>query len=60
MFNTTEPTVSMLEDRLYYDECSDEKYSYGKWHVFPVKGILSPANDWFQSLRKLPMASKIF
>ena len=50
----------MLEDRLYYDDLSEENYSYGKWVVFSVKGILSPCNDWCQSLRKVSMTSKIF
>ena len=35
-------------------------YSYGKWHAIPIKGILSPCNDWMQSLTKLPLTSKIF
>ena len=48
MFNTTEPTVSLLEDHLYYDDEEEEgKYCDGKWFVFPVKGIISPCNDWF-------------
>ena len=59
-FNTTQPTRSMLEDRLYYDDLLEENYSYGKWVVFSVKGILSPCNDWCQSLRKVSMTSKIF
>ena len=50
----------MLEDRLYYDDLSEENYSYGKWVAFSVKGILSPCNDWCQSLRKVSMTSKIF
>ena len=32
----------MLEDRLYYDDLLEENYSYGKWVVFSVKGILHP------------------
>ena len=44
-FNTVEPTISMFENRMYYDELED-KYSSGKWYVFPIKGILSPCNDW--------------
>ena len=59
-FNTTQPTRSMLEDRLYYDDLSEENYSYGKWVVFSVKGIISPCNDWCQSLKKVSMTSKIF
>ena len=59
-FNTTQPTRSMLEDRLYYDDLLEENYSYGKWIVFSVKGILSPCNNWCQSLRKVAMTSKIF
>ena len=59
-FNTTQPTRSMLENRLYYDDLSEENYSYGKWIVFSVKGIISPCNDWCQSLRKVAMTSKIF
>ena len=35
-----------IEEKLFYDD-TEEKYSYGKWYVFPVKGILSPCNDWF-------------
>ena len=50
----------MLEDRLYYDDLSEENYSYGKWLGLSVKGILSPCNDWYQSLRKVSMTSKIF
>ena len=36
----------MIEENLCYDETSEEKYSYGKWYAFPIKGILSPCNDW--------------
>ena len=46
-FNTVEPTLEIFEDNLYYDEFEEEKYTYGKWFVFPIKGVLSPCNDWF-------------
>ena len=36
----------MIEENLGYDEIYEEKYSYGKWYAFPIKGILSPSNDW--------------
>ena len=36
----------MIEENLGYDEISEEKFSYGKWYVSPIKGILSPCNDW--------------
>ena len=47
MFDTTEPTISLLEDCLYYDDGLEGQYSNGKWCIFPVKGIISPCNDWF-------------
>ena len=50
----------MLEEKLFFDEFEEEKYVHGKWLVFPVKGVLSPCNDWFQSLAKLPLTNKIF
>lgn len=37
----------MFEDCFYYDDLSDEKFSYGKWYVVPIKGIISPCNDWY-------------
>ena len=37
----------MLNIRLYYDEIREEKYTYGEWFVFPIKGVLSPCNGWF-------------
>ena len=36
----------MIDENLGYDEISEEKYSEGKWYAFPIKGILSPCNDW--------------
>ena len=45
MFDTTEPTISLFEDCLYYDD--EGQYCNGKWCIFPVKGIISPCNDWF-------------
>ena len=50
----------MIEENLGYDEISEEKYSKGKWYAIPIKGILSPCNDWMQSLTKLPLTSKLF
>ena len=50
----------MINENLGYDEISEEKYSKGKWYVFPIKGVLSPCNDWMQSLAKLPLTSKMF
>ena len=45
MFNTLDATISMVDEKLYFNELEEEKYSYGKWVVFPVKGILAPSND---------------
>ena len=36
----------MIEENLGYDEISEKEYSYGKWYAIPIKGILSPCNDW--------------
>ena len=46
-FDTLEFLPELFEYNLYYDEFEEEKYTYGKWFVFPIKGILSPCNDWF-------------
>ena len=43
MFNTIDANISMVNEELYFDE--GDKYSYGKWYVFTVKGILAPSND---------------
>jgi len=47
MFKTIDATPTMMEEKLFYDEVNEEKYSYGKWYLFPIKGILSPTNNWF-------------
>ena len=43
---------------MYFDE--GDKYSSGKWFVFTVKGILAPSNNWFWTLKLLPMGNSIF
>ena len=45
--SSLQPEKEMFEDTLFYDEFEEEKYIYGKWFVFPIKGVLSPCNDWF-------------
>ena len=45
--NTIEPELDSFNDKLYYDEFEEEKYTYGSWFVFPIRGVLSPCNDWF-------------
>ena len=43
--NYYDASVELLEEAVYYDE--DESYTYGKWFMIPIKGILSPCNNWF-------------
>ena len=47
IFTTTSPTQESFENNLYYDEYEDERYTYGNWYLFPIKGAISPCNDWF-------------
>lgn len=45
--SSIEPKLDNFNDKMYYDEFEEEKYTYGNWYVFPIKGIISPYNDWF-------------
>jgi len=47
LFKTIDATATMMEEKLFYDEVNEDRYSYGKWYLFPIKGILSPTNNWF-------------
>ena len=59
-FNTTQPTRSMLEDRLYYDDLSEENYSYGNGLYFQLKEFFHPAMIGANPLEKWQWQVKYF